>query len=121
MNNLKSNEILAQSLRIYNNFSSNEKENINIFFKLIKNNEYNEFLDLLWKLDAEIGEIGGYSFSANPVGQAPIAKGLGRELFRPLQYARSEFEMHSYPTGRYIVDNLGLHLEIVMKYILRKK
>jgi len=120
MDIIKSNEILKQSYRIYNNFDEDEKEKI---FKLINLVDYNydEFIDFFWKFDAEIGEIGGYSFSPDPKGPAPIAKGVGRELFRPLQYARSEFEMHSYPNGRYILDDLGLHLEIVMKFILTKK
>lgn len=52
----------------------------------------------------------------------PFPKRLERELFRPLQYARSEIDycdirIHS----RYVVHYSGMHLEAVLKLFLKNK
>lgn len=112
-------ELLPEVKTLFdNNFNKNEKKIIrNIHSEIVKNPITYE-LDELWKLDREIGELGGYSMSANPTIN-PFPGGIGRTLFRPLQYARCDIEICDiYHNGRYAIQNIGLHLEAVTKYIL---
>src|SRR5664280_2668710 len=48
-------------------------------------------LDFFWKFDSSIGGIGGYCMPFNPVVN-PFPRGIGRFLFRPLQYAAANIE-----------------------------
>ncbi len=75
--------------------------------------------DNLWIADQKIGGIGAYAMSPDPVVNT-FPKGIERSLYRPLQYARSDIDicdirMHA----RYIVQNCGMHLEVVCRLVLR--
>lgn len=75
--------------------------------------------DILWLTDQKLGGIGAYAMPPDPVINI-FPKGVERSLYRPLQYARSDIDicdirMHS----RYIVQNSGMHLEVICRIILQ--
>ncbi|MEE0862967.1 MAG: hypothetical protein U0L79_08305 [Lachnospiraceae bacterium] len=77
--------------------------------------------DCLWKADCTIGGIGAYCMPANPV-KNPFPAGVERELYRPLQYARSDIDicdvrMHA----RYVIESVGMHLEAVCRLYLKRQ
>jgi len=81
-------------------------------------------LGFFWKVDASIGGIGGYCMPFDPTCN-PFPAGIGRELFRPLQYAAADIEWNkdlysSYVNARSAVEFSGMHLEIVTKYVIGK-
>ena len=56
-------------------------------------------------MDKEIDGIGGYGMPSDPK-KNPFPSGEYRELFRPLQYARSEIEVTTvHFHSRYVVMN----------------
>ena len=74
-------------------FGKGIKGGISDFFAQDMDNEECEHrTEILWKTDALIGGIGGYCMPANPV-KNPFPSGVKRELYRPLQYARSSIDM----------------------------
>jgi hypothetical protein len=85
-----------------------------------KPHSYN--IEIFWKLDASIGGIGGYCMPFDPT-RNPFPAGIGRSLFRPLQYARSEIEVgkNIYNTARYVVQYSGMHLESAIKFLIEKR
>ncbi len=81
---------------------------------------YNYDIKVLWELDRSIGLIGGYCMPADPKNN-PFPGGFGRDIFRPLQYARAEIEISNiFDTARYVVQYAGMHLESIVRYILRR-
>lgn len=75
----------------------------------------------LWSMDRAIGGIGGYSMPSDPKLN-PYPGGINRELFRPLQYVRSEIDicdirMHA----RQVVHYSGMHLETVIRLFLKNR
>lgn len=63
--------------------------------------------DLLWEVDKDIGGIGGDYMPCDPK-RNPF-HGEYSQLFRPLQYARSEIEINNvHLSSRYVVSNSGL-------------
>lgn len=75
--------------------------------------------DILWITDQKIGGIGAYAMPPDPVINT-FPGGIERSLYRPLQYARSDIDicdirMHA----RYIVQNCGMHLEVICRIILQ--
>lgn len=89
--------------------------------KEIKNNPDSYNIGLFWELDASIGGVGGYCMPFDPKYN-PFPTGIGRSLFRPLQYAASDIEVgkNIYLHARHIVQDSGLHLEMVTGFILQK-
>lgn len=81
-----------------------------------------EFLKNFWILDQCIGGVGGYSMPSTPLLN-PYPGGEYRELFRPLQYARSDMEhdLYYYNHHRNIVIMSGMHLEGVLRVVLKTK
>ncbi|WP_318509123.1 hypothetical protein [Bacillus sp. T3] len=70
---------------------------------------------VLWLMDQKIGGIGGYCMPADPK-KNPFPGGLERELFRPLQYARSEIDVLDVRLhARHVIHYSGMHLEAVMR------
>jgi len=87
--------------------------------KMITENTDKYYPVELWTYDAKIGGIGAYSIPADPV-KNPFKGGYTRQVFRPLQYARCNIDILDIRyTTRYIVQNMGLHLEFVLKHILK--
>lgn len=107
--------------RIYSTlFEDDIKSGISEFFLQDMNNkEYIYETDVLWKADSLIGGIGGYCMPADPV-KNPFPCGIKRELYRPLQYARSSIDICDVRIfARQVVENCGMHLEAVCRLFLK--
>lgn len=107
--------------RIYNAlFKEDIKNGISDFFEQdMDNMEYEYETKVLWETDALIGGIGGYCMPANPV-KNPFPSGVKRELYRPLQYARSSIDICDVRIfARQVVENAGMHLEAVCRLFLK--
>ena len=106
--------------RIYNTlFREDIKNGIADFFAQDGNSEHIYETEVLWKTDASIGGIGGYCMPANPL-KNPFPSGVKRELYRPLQYARSSIELCDIRIfARQVVENSGMHLEAVCRLFLK--
>ncbi|MBD5556483.1 MAG: hypothetical protein HDQ95_14380 [Roseburia sp.] len=107
--------------RIYNTlFKENIKSGISDFFAQdMDNAEYVYDTGVLWKTDVLIGGIGGYCMPANPVKNL-FPSGVERELYRPLQYARSSIDICDVRIfARQVVENSGMHLEAVCRLFLK--
>ena len=77
--------------------------------------------DSLWKADCTIGGIGAYCMPANPV-KNPFPAGVERELYRPLQYARSNIDICDVRMqSRYVIESVGMHLEAACRLYLKSK
>lgn len=101
--------------------SEDIQKRIEKFLSLLDNSTHQK-IDThdLWLIDKEIGGIGGYCMPSDPV-KNPFPGGSKRELYRPLQYARSEINI--YDPGihsRYIVLYCGMHLEAVCRLFLKE-
>lgn len=113
---------LPESKYIFDELLNEEQKNkIVIFLKELYEKKEQYETNIIWQMDQDIGGIGGYCMPSNPM-KNPFPGGLNRELFRPLQYARSEIDicdirMHS----RQIVHYSGMHLEAVLKLFLKHR
>lgn len=108
---------------LYNSLFSNEiKRSIGKFLAQdIENPEYYYSTQMLWDVDSLIGGIGGYCMPADPV-KNPFPVGIQRELYRPLQYARSNIDICSVVIfARHVVQDAGIHLEAVCRLFLKTK
>lgn len=112
---------LPESINLYNSiFSDKQKYNIKKILDEVNKNKHNYSTKALWEMDKEIGGIGGYCMPCDPI-KNPFPGGEYRELFRPLQYARSEIDITGiHLHSKYVVSNCGLHLEAVVRLILKK-
>lgn len=112
------NKALSESTKLADLLLTEEQkviiENVLCEIRVIRNC-YNT--ELFWELDTSIGGIGGYCMPADPI-MNPFPGGIGRELFRPLQYACSEIYRDVNYSARYIVQYSGMHLEAVARYML---
>ena len=83
--------------------------------------DFDYVTEYIWKTDSMIGGIGGYCMPANPV-KNPFPAGIKRELYRPLQYARSDIDLCDVRTfARYVIESSGMHLEAVCRLYLKEK
>jgi len=98
-----------------------QKEIVERAIKEIKENPESYNIDFFWELDASIGGVGGYCMPFDSTSN-PFPTGIGRSLFRPLQYAASYIESNKdiHNNARWVVLNSGLHLEAVAKYMIQK-
>jgi hypothetical protein len=98
-----------------------QKEIVEKAMQEIKENPESYNIDFFWGLDASIGGVGGYCMPFD-VTRNPFPTGIGRSLFRPLQYAASDIEMGKdiYFHARHVVQDAGLHLEMVTGFVLWK-
>ena len=111
---------LPESINLYNSiFSDKQKSDIQKILDEIYKNIDNYSTKVLWEVDKEIGGIGGYCMPCDPI-KNPFPGGEYRELFRPLQYARSEIDITGvYIHSKYVVLNCGLHLESVVRLVFK--
>jgi hypothetical protein len=113
---------LSETLLIYSNlFIDEQRSNIQAFLEEVQTKKEKYDPSIIWVLDQKIGGIGGYCMPADPKIN-PFPAGINRELFRPLQYARSEIDicdvrMHA----RHVVHYSGMHLEAVLRMFLKKE
>ena len=98
-----------------------QKEVVKRAIKEIKENPESYNIGFFWEMDAWIGGIGGYCMPFDSI-RNPFPTGIGRSLFRPLQYAASDIETRKniYYHARHSVQDSGLHLEMVTGFILQK-
>jgi len=116
------NDALPETKKLLNLLLTNaQKEIVGRAIKEIKENPESYNIDFFWELDASIGGIGGYCMQFNPTSN-PFPSGIGRSLFRPLQYASSYIERNKdiHNNAKWVVLNSGLHLEAVAKYMIEK-
>lgn len=113
--------ILSDTNQLLNNlFDDTEKEILKEIEEEIIRNPVSYNIEKLWVLDKRIGGIGAYSMPVNPVIN-PLPGGIGRIIYRPLQYARSNMEINNInDNARYAIQNVGLHLEGLVRYILKE-
>jgi len=79
-------------------------------------------LSFFWRVDSSIGGVGGYCMPFNAVFN-PFPSGIGRTLFRPIQYAAADIECNkrlwnNYRSAKSAVNDAGQHLEAVTRYVL---
>lgn len=98
-----------------------EKALIDALEEEFKNKGADYTLVELWNYDSFLGGIGCYSMPANPI-RNPFSGGYIRSLFRPLQYVRCSMELLDLNyTAREAIRDIGLYLEFVMKFLLKKR
>jgi hypothetical protein len=102
--------------------TSEQKEIIERATKEIEDKPDAYELDFFWKFDSSIGGIGGYCMPLNPTIN-PFPGGIGRTLFRPLQYAAADIGWNkdlwnNYRSARSAVSDSGQHLEAVTDYLI---
>jgi len=113
-------EALPESKELLNTLLTNaQKEIVKRAIKEIKENPESYNIDFFWRLDASIGGVGGYCMPFNAT-RNPFPAGIGRSLFRPLQYAAGAIKKDAYFLARYTVQQSGLHLEMVADFLLQK-
>ncbi|MEJ8555044.1 hypothetical protein [Tepidibacter sp. Z1-5] len=111
---------LPETIFIYEKLLYNEqKRQIQDFLDDVQMKKEKYETEVLWLIDQKIGGIGGYCMPADPKLN-PFPGGINRELFRPLQYVRSEIDicdirMHA----RHVVHYSGMHLEAVLRLFLK--
>ena len=100
-------------------FDKDVKEGISEFLRQDFDNKDRKYkTDMLWKIDALIGGVGGYCLPSSS-SRNPYPAGIERELYRPLQYAKEEIDFgHSRVNARYIIDMCGMHLEAACRLLL---
>jgi len=81
-------------------------------------------LDFFWGFDSSIGGIAGYCMPFNPTVN-PFPAGIGRTLFRPLQYAAGDIECNknlwrNYRSAKSAVNDSGQHLEAAIDYVVAR-
>lgn len=115
------NEALPESQYLFDVLFNNEqKKLIKEYLNYLKNCNDEYKTDILWAIDQKIGGIGGYCMPADP-RRNPFAGGINRELFRPLQYARSEIDACDFRIHpRHVIHCAGMHLEAVMRLMLKE-
>lgn len=100
-------------------FDKDVKEGIREFLRQDFDNKDRKYkTDMLWKIDALIGGVGGYCLPSSS-SRNPYPAGIERELYRPLQYAKEEIDFgYSRVNARYIIDMCGMHLEAACRLLL---
>lgn len=100
-------------------FDKDVKEGISEFLRQDFDNKDRKYkTDMLWKIDALIGGVGGYCLPSSSL-RNPYPAGIERELYRPLQYAKEEIDFgYSRLNARYIIDMCGMHLESACRLML---
>lgn len=114
-------EIYHRELRyIFDKFFTEELKNcIKQFIKDVEVSGKEYSTTNLWIQDQMIGGIGGYCMPSEPV-KNPFPAGIERELYRPLQYARSEIEIIDVRVHpRHVIHMSGMHLEVVCRLFLK--
>ena len=111
----------VELIKIYNAiFPENIKNGIADFFMQdLEDKKLDYETRMLWETDSLIDGIGGYCMPPNPV-KNPFPAGIKRELYRPLQYARSSIDICDVRIfARQVVENSGMHLEAVCRMFLK--
>ena len=107
-------------MNLYNKlFDEAVKEGISEFLRQDFDNKDEKYkTDMLWKIDALIGGVGGYCLPSSS-SKNPYPAGIERELYRPLQYAKEDIDLgYGRVNARYIIDMCGMHLEAACRLLV---
>lgn len=108
-------DMLKETRWLYNNLlEKHQKYVVDEVLSKMHNNMHEDILYNFWRIDEEIGGIGGYNMPKNPV-MNPFPGGDDRSLYRPLQYAACELERDLSYGSRYVVQFSGMHLEAAVR------
>lgn len=99
---------------INNYYDTQSTKKLLRFAKIIEKEYQNrEIQREIWKYDQSIGGLGGYAAPLNPVSNPFNSMGDYRNVFRSLQYARSDMFYCMRP--RHIIIDSALHIETLVK------
>lgn len=102
---------------ITNSFSEEDEERFKQFASIIENNrEGASKHEKIWKYDQSLGGYGGYAAPLSPVINPFNHFGDYRNVFRSLQYGRSDMFIKARP--RHIIVDTAVHIETLVKLIL---
>lgn len=103
---------------IVNNYYDTETRKVFSKFAKIIEKEYQnkESQREIWKYDQSIGGLGGYAAPLNPTANPFNSWGDYRNVFRSLQYARSDMFYCTRP--RHIIIDTALHIETLVKLVV---
>lgn len=108
-------DMLKETRWLYDNLlETDQKYVIDEVLSKMDNDKHNDILGNFWRIDEEIGGIGGYNMPKNPV-MNPFPGGDKRSLYRLLQYAACELERNLGYGNRYVIQFSGMHLEAVAR------
>ena len=108
----------VESKTILNNYFSEEdkilfKSFSDIIKKKYKNKDEHR---MIWEYDQKVGGLGGYAAPLNPTNNPFNHLGNYRNVFRSLQYARSDMYYRTRP--RHIIQDAALHIETLVKLLV---
>jgi len=113
--------MLEQTRKLYKIFNEEQKNKINLIIREIESQGLNYKTNKLWEFDQTLGGIGGYCQGCDPAVSNPFQGTELRNVYRCLQYVRSDFDLCNInDVARYTVENCGHHLEEVIKLYLKK-
>lgn len=114
--------MLPQTQKLVSIFNEEQFDNIkNIIGEIEKDGQDYKTINL-WKFDQTIGGIGGYCQGCDPAKSNPFQGTEFRNIYRCLQYVRSDFDLCNInDVARYTIENCGHHLEEGIKLYLKKK
>lgn len=102
-----------------NSFSEKDKKDFKKFSMIIQKQYMNKNAQReIWEYDQKLGGFGGYAAPLNPTINPFNHLGDYRNVFRSLQYARSD--MYYCNRARHIIIDAALHVETLVKIILSK-
>ena len=102
---------------LINSFSENDKEQFKQFASIIENNREDISMhEIIWKYDQKLGGYGGYAAPLSPVINPFNHFGDYRNVYRSLQYGRSNMFIKTRP--RHIIVDTAVHIETLVKLIL---
>lgn len=115
-------EMLKETQWLYDNLlEKHQKQVVDEVISKMNDDMRKDILDNFWRIDEEIGGIGGYNMPKNPVVN-PFPGGDKRSLYRPLQYAACELERNLSYGSRYVIQFSGMHLEAAARtYVASQK
>lgn len=87
----------------------------NIYRSKIRNTIYHE---KIWKYDQSLKGLGGYACPLNVIVNPFNQFNEYRNVFRSLQYARSDMYIGS--RARFVITDSGLHIESLIKILVSK-
>lgn len=100
-------------------YNDTDKKIFERFAKIIKKDYQNkETQREIWEYDQKLGGLGGYAAPLNPTINPFNRLGEYRNVFRSLQYARSD--MYYCNRARHIIIDAALHVETLTKLTLSK-
>lgn len=114
--------MLDQTKKLYKIFDKKQIDKINYVIEDIVNTGIEYKTINLWEFDQTIGGIGGYCQGCDPARSNPFQGTEFRNVYRCLQYVRSDFDLCNInDVARYTIENCGHHLEEGIKLYLKKK